>query len=309
MSTRSRPGAGEDLRRLQGQGLPGDRSSATTSAAVPKSHGSHNVRAPGSIGASATPTRVMKGIRGPGQMGNKRITQRGLEVVEVRAQENLLFVRGSVPGPRNSWWRCGPMADAPVLGTTTKRRKTVKLDADAFGARFNGPLVHESVRAEQAARRRGSAATKTRGNGLRRRRQAVAPEGHRSRPRRLVALADLDRRRHRVRAPPALLCLQGQPQGAPRRAAQRAVAARRARLARGPRCRRLPRPSTHAAAALLAGWKEPRGNARRARARGARCRAVVPQPRARGGARAENVGVADISAPRRCCAPTPGSLL
>ena len=66
----------------------------------PKSHGSHNVRAPGSIGASATPARVMKGIRGPGQMGNKRATQRGLEVVRVDAAENLLLVRGSVPGPR-----------------------------------------------------------------------------------------------------------------------------------------------------------------------------------------------------------------
>jgi large subunit ribosomal protein L3 len=69
----------------------------------PAGHGSHNVRAPGSIGASATPSRVFKGIRGPGQMGNKRVTQRGLEVVEVRAAENLLFVRGSVPGPRNGY--------------------------------------------------------------------------------------------------------------------------------------------------------------------------------------------------------------
>ena len=69
----------------------------------PAGHGSHNVRAPGSIGASATPSRVFKGIKGPGQMGNKRVTQRGLEVVEVRAAENLLFVRGSVPGPRNGY--------------------------------------------------------------------------------------------------------------------------------------------------------------------------------------------------------------
>jgi large subunit ribosomal protein L3 len=66
----------------------------------PKSHGSHNVRAPGSIGASATPSRVVKGIRGPGQMGNRRATQTGLEVVEVRPKENILLVRGSVPGPR-----------------------------------------------------------------------------------------------------------------------------------------------------------------------------------------------------------------
>jgi len=64
----------------------------------PVSHGSHNVRAPGSIGASATPSRVFKGIRGPGQMGNKRITQRGLTVVDVIADQNLLLLRGSVPG-------------------------------------------------------------------------------------------------------------------------------------------------------------------------------------------------------------------
>jgi large subunit ribosomal protein L3 len=67
-------------------------------ASGPKSHGSHNVRAPGSIGASATPSRVFKGIRGPGQMGNKRASQKGLEVVAVDAEENLLMVRGSVPG-------------------------------------------------------------------------------------------------------------------------------------------------------------------------------------------------------------------
>jgi large subunit ribosomal protein L3 len=69
-------------------------------ASGPKSHGSHNVRAPGSIGASATPARVMKGIRGPGQMGNKRVTQKGLEIVSIDEQQNLLLVRGSVPGPR-----------------------------------------------------------------------------------------------------------------------------------------------------------------------------------------------------------------
>jgi large subunit ribosomal protein L3 len=67
----------------------------------PVSHGSHNVRAPGSIGAAAYPARVFKGIRGPGQMGNKRVTQKGLEVVQVDADNNLLLVRGSVPGPRN----------------------------------------------------------------------------------------------------------------------------------------------------------------------------------------------------------------
>jgi large subunit ribosomal protein L3 len=71
-------------------------------ASGPKSHGSHNVRAPGSIGASATPSRVIKGIRGPGQMGNKRVTQKGLEVVSVDSDRNLLLLRGSVPGPEGS---------------------------------------------------------------------------------------------------------------------------------------------------------------------------------------------------------------
>ena len=68
-------------------------------ASGPKSHGSHNVRAPGSIGASATPSRVFKGLRGPGRMGGGRVTQRGLTVVEVIAKQNLLLVRGAVPGP------------------------------------------------------------------------------------------------------------------------------------------------------------------------------------------------------------------
>ncbi len=68
----------------------------------PVSHGSHNVRAPGSIGASAFPGRVFKGQRMPGQMGNKRTTQRGLEVAEVDAERNLLLLKGSVPGSRNS---------------------------------------------------------------------------------------------------------------------------------------------------------------------------------------------------------------
>src|SRR3982751_1838565 len=92
----------------------------------PVSHGSHNIRAPGSIGASATPSRVFKGLRGPGRMGGRgghhpamgasatpsrvfkglrgpgrmggrRVTQRGLSVARVIPEENLLLVRGAVP--------------------------------------------------------------------------------------------------------------------------------------------------------------------------------------------------------------------
>src|SRR5215213_2970995 len=69
-------------------------------ASGPKSHGSHNKRAPGSIGASADPARVFKGIRGPGQMGNKRVTQKGLTIVELLPEQNLMLVRGSVPGSK-----------------------------------------------------------------------------------------------------------------------------------------------------------------------------------------------------------------
>jgi large subunit ribosomal protein L3 len=67
----------------------------------PVSHGSHNVRKPGSIGASATPSRVFKGVRMAGQMGAKRATQVGLTIQDVDAERNLLLVRGAVPGPKN----------------------------------------------------------------------------------------------------------------------------------------------------------------------------------------------------------------
>src|SRR5918911_3134502 len=66
----------------------------------PVSHGSHNIRQPGSIGASADPSRVFKGLRMPGRMGGKRVTQRRLEVVDVDAERNLLLVKGAVPGPK-----------------------------------------------------------------------------------------------------------------------------------------------------------------------------------------------------------------
>jgi large subunit ribosomal protein L3 len=66
----------------------------------PVSHGSHNVRAPGSVGASADPARVWKGMRMPGRMGGKRVTQRRLEVVDIDADNNLLLVKGAVPGPK-----------------------------------------------------------------------------------------------------------------------------------------------------------------------------------------------------------------
>jgi len=67
----------------------------------PKSHGSHNIRKPGSIGSSATPSRVFKGMRMAGRMGGKRRTQVGLSVHSVDPEHNLLLVKGAVPGPKN----------------------------------------------------------------------------------------------------------------------------------------------------------------------------------------------------------------
>jgi large subunit ribosomal protein L3 len=69
----------------------------------PRAHGSHNIRKPGSIGASATPSRVFKGVRMAGRMGGKRVTQLGLTVFQVDAENNLLLVKGAVPGPRNGF--------------------------------------------------------------------------------------------------------------------------------------------------------------------------------------------------------------
>ena len=68
----------------------------------PVSHGSHNIRQPGSVGASADPARIFKGQKMPGQMGNKPVTVRNLEVVAVDAENNELWVRGGVPGGKNA---------------------------------------------------------------------------------------------------------------------------------------------------------------------------------------------------------------
>jgi large subunit ribosomal protein L3 len=67
----------------------------------PTSHGSHNIRQPGSIGAAAYPARVMKGVRMSGRMGGGTVTQLGLQVVDRDVERNLLLVRGAVPGGRN----------------------------------------------------------------------------------------------------------------------------------------------------------------------------------------------------------------
>jgi large subunit ribosomal protein L3 len=67
----------------------------------PDGHGSKNVREPGSTGNATYPGRVIKGKKMPGQKGNKRVTTMGLKIVDVRPEDNLLLVKGAIPGARN----------------------------------------------------------------------------------------------------------------------------------------------------------------------------------------------------------------
>ena len=203
----------------------------------PRSHGSHNIRKPGSIGASATPSRVFKGIKMAGRMGGKRVTQVGLTVHEVDVERNLLLVKGSVPGPKNGIvGGAGLMAapTAPLLDAAGAKAK----DVDARGRRV---------------RRRGQAAPRPRGRArraeraprghvrdeeprarLRRPRQAVAPEGHR--PRR--ARAPSARRSSRAAATPSRRC--------------RARSSRRSTARpRRPRCARRSRATSQAGSLAL----------------------------------------------------------
>ena len=67
------------------------------------SHGSMFHRAPGSIGSSAYPSRVFKGMRGTGRMGGERVTTKNLQIVKIDAEQNLIYVRGAVPGPKSGY--------------------------------------------------------------------------------------------------------------------------------------------------------------------------------------------------------------
>ena len=126
----------------------------------PVSHGSHNVRAPGSIGASAFPARVFKGMRMPGQMGNKRVTQKGLEVAEIDAERNLLLIKGSVPGLKQ---RDRRGADRWLKPPCSARRPKPTCPKSSSPSPSTSRWSHEAARADLAARRRGTASTLTRG--------------------------------------------------------------------------------------------------------------------------------------------------
>jgi large subunit ribosomal protein L3 len=68
----------------------------------PGGHGSHFHRAPGSIGQASTPSRVFKGMKGPGHMGDETVTVKNLDIVRIDAEQNLLLVKGAVPGGKNA---------------------------------------------------------------------------------------------------------------------------------------------------------------------------------------------------------------
>ena len=126
----------------------------------PVSHGSHNVRAPGSIGASAFPARVFKGMRMPGQMGNKRITQKGLEDRRRRRRAQPASDQGLgarlAQLDRRGEDRC---LKRPCSARSTK----ADLPKELFAEPFHQSLIHEAARADLASRRRGTASTLTRG--------------------------------------------------------------------------------------------------------------------------------------------------
>jgi large subunit ribosomal protein L3 len=67
------------------------------------SHGSMFHRAPGSIGSSAYPSRVLKGMRMGGRMGGERVTTKNLQIVKIDAEQDLIYVRGAVPGPKSGY--------------------------------------------------------------------------------------------------------------------------------------------------------------------------------------------------------------
>ena len=113
----------QGLRDRDRQGLPGD-DQAPQLLERSRAHGSHNVRAPGSIGASATPSRVFKGIKMAGRMGGKRVTQLGVTVHDVDPTRNLLLVKGAIPGPRKRTRR-GARLDGRAHGTSARRERRV----------------------------------------------------------------------------------------------------------------------------------------------------------------------------------------
>ena len=176
----------EDLRAPRRARASRARSSATTSHAARSRTARTTCARRARSAPRAWPARVMKGIRGPGQMGNKRVTQQGLEIVEVdRRRTTCCSSAAPCPARAAARWRCAPMP--------RRSRSSAAATVDARRRGLRG-AVQRPARARDRARGAERAAPGHRGDedarqGPRRRREAVAPEGHRPRPRRLLALA------------------------------------------------------------------------------------------------------------------------
>ena len=149
------------------------------------SHGNHkHHRAPGSIGACATPARVFKGTRMAGRLGNERVTTLNLEVVSADAERSLLLLKGAVPGPRGARVHPRGSEGGEVTGTDSSGTGVSGTETNTVPARGevtarhghrhgrarrghvwvepNVPLLHQVVTAQLAAARSGTQSTKTR---------------------------------------------------------------------------------------------------------------------------------------------------
>ena len=173
-------------RALEGQGLRRHDQAPRLLPRPGQSHGSHNVRAPGSIGQSATPSRVIKGVRMSGHMGAEQhhAARPAGARPRRRAQPAARHRRG--PGPdRRPRVRAGGSLMAALTAPVVGGKGNVELAAEVFGHETHRPAAATrpcGPRCSRAARARPQ--TKTRGQVAGGARQAVAPEGHRPRPRR-----------------------------------------------------------------------------------------------------------------------------
>ena len=154
----------EGRRRLEGQGLRRARSSATTSTAGPCRTAPTTSARPARSAPPPIPARVFKGIRGPGPDGQQaRHPARPRGRGRARRREPAVRPRLRAGRRRAASSRSGRTPDGRAAGAVHRQEQgKLALDEGVFGERFHGPLVHEAVRAELAARRRGTASTKTR---------------------------------------------------------------------------------------------------------------------------------------------------
>ena len=181
-------------------------------------------RAPGSIGASSYPSRVVKGMRMAGRMGAGQVTVRNLKVLRVDADKNLLMVEGAVPGGPNSvvlirkaiaakpvrWHRWSrPRRRAKVTVDVVERPERENRIGRAARRRVRWPDQDRPHPRVRGPRQRGRASRHARdedpSDGQRQRQEAVAPEGNRSRPRRRDSQSAVAQGRHRVRSSAAQL--------------------------------------------------------------------------------------------------------